>query len=73
MRSKKVRYTTREDTVLSLPVPMDAVLNKGMASVVSEIQLLVELVPESVNVLRPEEIAAYEEKKAQAEEKKETL
>jgi len=29
MQSGKVRYNSREDTLLSLPVPMEVVLNKG--------------------------------------------
>ena len=29
MQSGKVRYNNREDTLLSLSIPMDAVLNKG--------------------------------------------
>ena len=29
MKSGKVRYNSREDTLLSLSIPMEAVLNKG--------------------------------------------
>lgn len=48
MKSGKVRYNSREDTLLSLSVPMKTVLNK-------------------------EEVAAYELKQKEAEEKKERL
>lgn len=48
MQSGKVRYNHREDTLLSLAIPMEAVLNK-------------------------DEVAAYELKQKEAEEKKERL
>ena len=29
VESGKVRYTSREETLLALPIPLEAVLNKG--------------------------------------------
>jgi len=94
MQSGKVRYNHREDTLLSLSIPMEAVLNKGenlccaivclrhvflCSVVVFKIDRLIsgyELRQRCALlffVFFLDEVAAYELRQKEAEEKKERL
>ena len=71
--SKKVKYSKRDDTILTLPVPLEAATNKGKSLLVTV--LLIHDCENLISMctLLAAEVEAFEAKKKELESKKQRV